>query len=95
MVEQTINGREEHNENRIIAPSAEEEPVLIARALEMVRPLNNTSIYTFDFISGIRIGQFVRTINDYMLIQVEGSGTVSIPLCWLKSVEEKYIVIQM
>ena len=95
MVEQTINGREEHNENRIIAPSAEEEPVLIERALEMVRPLNNNSIYTFDFISGIRIGKFVRTINDYMLIQVEGSGTVSIPLCWLKSVEEKYIVIQM
>ena len=96
MVEHTINRREEHG-TPIIVPSAEEEPALIARALEMVRPLNNTSIYKFEFISGTHEGTFIGTNNDnnYMFIQVQGSGRVSIPLCWLRSVEEKYIVIQM
>ena len=94
MVEQTGH-MEERDHNPIIAPRIEDIPALIANALEMTRSLNNTSIYKFEFISGTHDGTFVRTINDYMLIQVQGSGTVSIPLCWLRSVEDKYITIQM
>ena len=96
MVEQTGH-MEERNSNPIITPRREDEPALIANALEMTRSLNNTSIYKFEFISGTHEGTFIRTNNDnnYMFIQVQGSGRVSIPLCWLRSVEDKYITIQM
>jgi len=86
---------EEHDTNPIPEPRIEDIPALIANALIMTTSLNNTSIYTFEFISGTHVGTFIRTVNDYMLIQVEGSGTVFIPLCWLKSVEDRYIMIQM
>ena len=94
MVEQ-ITHTEERNTNPIPAPRIEDIPALIANALEMTRSLNNTSIYKFEFISGTHEGTFIRTNNDYMFIQVQGSGTVATPLCWLKSVEDKYIFIQM
>ena len=88
---------QERDPNPIIAPRIEDIPALIANALEMTRSLNNTSIYKFEFISGTHEGTFIGTNNDnnYMFIQVQGSGRVSIPLCWLKSIEDKYIVIQM
>ena len=86
---------EECGNNPIPAPKIEDIPALIANALIMTTSLNNTSIYKFEFISGTYEGTFIRTINDYMSIQVEGSGTVFIPLCWLKSVEDRYIMIQM
>ncbi len=81
-----IKYNEEIDKNPIIEPPEEERVNIISKALEMSKSLDITSNYKFNFISGDLIGKFVSIDDTTIFIEVTGSGIVSTPSYWLKSV---------
>ncbi len=80
------NGAEEKPE-QLKVPSAKEEPALIASAIKMLENLKLDTDYSFEFIDGTTVGKYLQYIDTTMFCQVPGSGRVSTPLSWLKSVK--------
>jgi hypothetical protein len=64
-------------------PTAEEEGKKVEEALVLIGRINTEDTYTFKFISGEYVGNFLSNNENTMFINVKGSGRVTIPLSWL------------